>query len=287
MYEKFSHHKGIQFEGHGELIACNITNDNCQAQIFPHGAHITKFQPTGQPSMLFLSNQAVFLNGRAIRGGVPVCFPWFGNHNQDSNAPAHGWVRQKKWNLINIISCDEQTLVKFATQTDHFAVLLTAIFGKDLKMMLQVTNTSTQTESFESALHSYFQISDISKTQIDGLQSAKFLDQLTSQWHQPDNNPIRFTQEIDRIYQFKTDQPAADSITLSNTQDNNKIVIDRINARSIVVWNPWIEKAKRLSDLGDQQWTEMCCVECGNIGENQVRLAPGTMHKMTVTHGFN
>lgn len=286
MYEKFANIDGIRFETNGELTACIIRNENCTAEIYPHGAHITRFQPNGQRPMLFLSNQAIFQNAKAIRGGVPICFPWFGNHAEDPNAPAHGLVRQKIWQLDEIDQQSEQTALTFSTNTEHFSVRFTVIFGIDLQMIMQVTNTANRTMSFQTALHTYFQIADISAVKIDGLQSTKFLDQLTSLWHEPTNIPIHFTQETDRIYQFSGDQPSWDDITINSTQGDKQIKICRTNARSVVVWNPWVEKAKRMADFGDDQWQEMCCVECGNIGENCVSLASGMSHTMTVRHAF-
>lgn len=286
MYEKFANIDGIRFETNGELTACKIKNSNCTAEIYPHGAHITRFQPDGQLPMLFLSNQAIFQNAKAIRGGVPICFPWFGNHAEDPNAPAHGLVRQKIWELDNIDQQAKQTTLTLSTNTEHFSVRFTVIFGIDLQMIMQVTNTADRTMSFQTALHTYFQIADISAIEINGLQSTKFLDQLTSLWHEPTYTPIRFSKETDRIYQLSSQQPTRDDITIKCTKSNKQIKISHTNARSVVVWNPWIDKAKRLADFGDDQWQEMCCVECGNIGDNCINLAAGLSHTMTVRHGY-
>jgi D-hexose-6-phosphate mutarotase len=269
----------VKFEMRGELICCNIHNDACSGQLFLHGAHVAHYQPAGHQPVLFTSEQAVFRDGTAIRGGIPICFPWFGSNATDPSLPSHGLVRQKSWELKNVDVKSRKTTLELATTADGFDVGYVAEFGEQLKVTLQVHNASSQLQTFEAALHSYFQLSHIKEVLVTGLESVGFLDQLEPREHPPSGSPIAFTEETDRIY-----QDTVNAVEIVDDGLGRKILIEKSNSQSTVVWNPWIAKSKRMSDFGDDQWQNMCCIETANIGQNTISLEPGQRIEISATH---
>ena len=146
-------------------------------------------------------------------------------------------------------------------------------------MALRVENTTDDEVAFELALHSYFELSDCRHVEISGLESVPFLDQLTGINETSAGKPIRFTGETDRIY-----EPSRESIVIHDPKKLRRIEVTRTNSNSTVVWNPWIAKAARMGDFGDEEWQRMCCVETANVRSHQVRLQPRESHTTTAIH---
>ncbi len=278
---KFGVDGAIEFEMCDELVCCNIQNDVCSGRIFLHGAHVSQFQPTGKRPLLFTSEQAIFRDGTAIRGGIPICFPWFGSHATDSSLPSHGLVRQKSWELKSVEVDSRKSILELATTTELFDVRYMAEFGEQLKVTLHVSNSSDKPQSFEAALHSYFQLSNVKDVLVTGLESVGYLDQLEPKEHPPSGHPIEFTEETDRIY-----QSTGNTITIIDEGLGREIVIEKSNSQSTVVWNPWIAKSSRMSDFDDDQWQNMCCIETANIGSEAIKLEPGYAIEMGATHSI-
>lgn len=275
--------------GPGGLIRAGISNPCADAAIYLHGAHVAEYRPAGQPPLLFMSDRSLFEAGKPIRGGVPVIFPWFGPHATDSGAPMHGLVRSMSWRMesaeqmpdgsseIGLVVADTAETRRIWPHS--FALRLTINVGAALKMSLEVENTSTQAFSFEAALHTYLQVGDVRQIAIVGLAGAEYLDRMDGMKRKTQSpEPIRITCETDRLYLNTTA-----AVTIDDPLLRRRITIEKVNSRSTVVWNPWIDKSKAMPDFGDEEWPQMVCIETVNAKENGVTLAAGASHTMTAT----
>ena len=265
------------------MIAGVVSSRACQARFFLHGAHVTEFSPTGHDEVLFVSEQAVYCDGKAIRGGIPIRFPWFGSHPSASNAPAHGLARTRSWKLTEAVETQDGVVVVLTTHIEPFDVTYRMEFESQLTVSLTATNTQSDPVDFEAALHSYFNVSDISQVEVTGLEQTPFLDQLTNESLAPTGQAIRFSAETDRIYTTTSEQ-SADPIRIIDRQAGRAITIERTSSRSVVVWNPWIDKSARMADFGNAEWKRMCCIETANIHPDQITLQPNASHTMKSIH---
>ncbi len=271
----------------GGLVRLDLTPAQCSTQVFLQGAHVAAFQPAGAQPVLFMSPRSHFENGKPIRGGVPVIFPWFGPRAGHPDAPAHGFVRTAPWAIESLTSDGKSaSLVLITESTDatraqwphDFTLRHHITAGAELSMTLEVTNCSAAPFTFEEALHSYFAISDINAVIANGFEGTEYLDKTDSaQRKKQDATPIRITAETDRVYLNTRAACAIEDPGMSRT-----IVIEKSGSNSTVLWNPWTSKATRLADLGDA-WPGMLCIETCNAAENAVTLAPGATHAMNAT----
>jgi glucose-6-phosphate 1-epimerase len=273
--------------GSGSLPRLDVSTPFATAQIYLHGAHVAAWHPSHTASpVLWLSAQSLFQPDKPIRGGVPICFPWFGPHASDTRAPAHGFARLAEWTLTRAIETPDGavrlalTLEPDASTTAAwpcaFRLTHRIVIGSRLTMTLEVENPLAEPLVFEAALHSYFAVEDIEAVSIDGLERAAYLDKVGgSTWRTQDDAPIRFRSETDRVY---LDTSAA--CVIRDERRSRRIVVAKAGSQSTIVWNPWIDKARAMPDFGDQEWREMVCVETGNVGEAAVRLEPGGRHEM-------
>ncbi len=253
-----------------------------KGEVYLHGGHVTSWKPTHAEEVLFLSGHTNWNSSKAIRGGVPICFPWFGPKDQPG-APQHGFARIREWQLERISEEGGGVLVEVSDRSDEqsrqlwpFDYVLThrVIFGETLKMELVVRNTGTKPFVFEEAQHSYFQVGKVQEIAIDGLSNRYVLNKIDGKTRKQ-HGKITFQAETDLVY-FDT----ADNIAIIDLLLKRRITISKTNSKSTVIWNPWSEKARALSDLGDDEWQTMVCVETCNIRNNVVRLAPGESHMM-------
>ena len=269
-------------------MALEISTGLAHATLFLQGAHLASWQPVGEAPNLFLSSRSPFAEGRPIRGGVPVIFPWFGAHANDSAAPAHGLARTAIWELEALDVQPDQTVtvvlrMELPEKTSAWwqnacTVRHRLSIGADLVLALEVENRSEGTFVFEEALHTYFAVSDVRHTSVHGLAGAEFLDKTQGfQRCRHEADPLTFSGETDRIFVNTTA-----SCSLDDPGLHRRIRVEKSGSASTVVWNPWAARALALSDLGPDQWPAMLCIESGNIGENAVRLAPGETHVMEV-----
>lgn len=261
----------LRFRRHPSgLVQGCIATDKCKGVFFLLGAHVSEFQPIGQKPVLFMSSQTFFQEGKPIRGGVPICFPWFGAHPSDPAAPAHGWVRTDLWRLSNAILEDGKLTLRFEYRLDPFDLIYVVQFGDELSLDLQIINGGGKVETCEVALHTYFAVADVNRLLVTGLETFPFLDKLTALSNLNEGNPIRFQKETDRIYHGTVPE-----ISIIDQVLQRRIVLSPRGSHSTVVWNPWIEKSKRMPDFGDDEYQRMCCVETANIAPNQIPLSPG------------
>ena len=252
------------------------------------GAHLLACQlPGGNP--LFLSSSAAYAPGRSVRGGIPIIFPWFGDAPAASGLGAHGFARTSIWTLIDQ-SADGRSVSLELTDTEATRALWPHAFrlvariqvGDTLEIELESTNTGDAPFEFESALHTYFAVTDTATTKLHGLEGATYLDKpdgFRPKTQGPD--ALQFSGEVDRVYSSNDatlrieDRPAGRSLHISKR-----------NAHTTIVWNPGPEKGCALSDLGPE-WNRFVCVESANAGTDAIRLDPGAVHTLCATVRFD
>ena len=277
-------------EPHPGLLRASITTPTCTAEIYLQGAHLTQWQPTGQKPVLFLSDRSAFTPGKAIRGGVPIIFPWFGARtatpeNQRTDGPSHGFARITNWTLpFAALSGDDLHLTLTlapddstrALGYDHFQLAYQLTLGTELRLQLVVANQSTTPLHFEEAFHSYFSVGDAKQVSLIGLSDTDFLDKTDAfqQKHLKDAL-LRLTGETDRLY-LNTDA----TVNLDDPILNRRITVCKANSKTTVVWNPWPEVTAKLADMASDGWLTMTCIETANANINAITLAPGQQHTM-------
>lgn len=266
--------------GEGGLWRAQITTDQCVAELYRHGAHLTRWRPKGHDEVIWLSDLARFEYGKAIRGGVPICFPWFAGNQpaSDPDGPAHGYARTTTWEYSDAKHDDAGVTISMRAAIEPFTLQYDVTFADTLTMQLTVTNTGTAAATFESALHTYFVISQIKAVRVEGLENADYLDTVGGNLQNltQDDQPIRFDAETDRTY------TSSATARIIDPGLQRIITIEKEHSGSTVVWNPWAAKAKAMADFGDDEWPGMLCVESGNIEPNAIELAPEQSHTMRV-----
>ena len=271
-------------EGNGGLAKVAITARHTAGEMYLHGAHVTSWQPRGADEVLFVSAKSRWEDGRAIRGGVPICFPWFADKADDPSAPAHGFARTTAWQLESIVQAGGAVTVSMFTESNDdtkrwwpadFHLVHRATFGSELNLELVVRNTGATSLRFEEALHSYFRVGHIEKARLQGLNAVQYLDKTDSNRKTTQQGPIVIASETDRVY-----LNAKGAIELEDHDLRRRIIVGKENSFTTVVWNPWALKAKALSDFGAAEWMRMICIETSNVSDFAVELAPGEQHSM-------
>jgi glucose-6-phosphate 1-epimerase len=272
-------------EGNGAMPRVQITSPLCEAEMYLHGAQLTSWKPAGSDEVLFLSAKSRWTDGQAIRGGIPICFPWFRAKANDPQAPAHGFVRTKAWQLESILEEDGTVVVSMVTESDEhtrrwwpgeFRLVHRATLGSQLKLELICTNTGTTPLRFEEALHTYNRVADVQDVRLQGLDTVPFLDNTDSNKEKAQRGDVAIASQTDSAY-LNSWNP----VELSDPKMRRRIRLVKTNSVNTVVWNPWREKASELRDLADGEWTQFLCVEASNILDAGVHLEPRQEHRMT------
>lgn len=272
--------------GNGGLPKVIVHTPACSAEIYLHGAHVTSWKPSGEEETIFVSKESLWEDGRAIRGGIPICFPWFRNRVDNPNAPQHGFVRTKAWQLNSIRANGGAVTVEMCTSSDaesrawwpsDFCLTYRATFGKDLSIELEMNNTGSSSLRFEEALHTYHRVGNAAEIQIEGLDGVTYLDNTDSNKRCLQKGVVEFASRVDRIY-LDTDH----SLRLSDPQMIREVNVAKTNSLTTVVWNPWKEGARSMIDMDDDEWMQMVCIEASNIRDFAVDLQPGQQHIMQV-----
>jgi glucose-6-phosphate 1-epimerase len=271
-------------EGNGGLPKVRITSPEAVGEMYLHGAHVTSWKQAGGEEVLFLSSLSRWEHGRAIRGGVPICFPWFGGKVDDPTAPAHGFVRTKAWQLDSITQVGRAVTVSMFTESDEstkkwwpveFHLVHRVTFGRELSLELAVSNTGRTSLRFEEALHAYYRVGNVEKARVRGLEGVHYLDKTDRNQEKTQQGEIVIVSETDRVY-----VNTSGAIELEDPVLRRRTSVTKENSRTTVVWNPWVQKARALSDLGDDEWPQMICLETSNVSDFGVVLAPGQQHTM-------
>ncbi len=277
-----------------QLTCWRVRTVHAELLVAQQGAQILSYQPDGQPPLIWLSEQAAYERGQSVRGGVPVCWPWFGDLRcnppavqaayQPGLAPSHGLVRGLDWQLLGIDEDGDAVTLRFVFDSrqhllpgwPHAARLQLDIrLGEDLALNLETHNQGDEPLVISQALHSYFAVSDVRQVGVEGLDGCRYLDTLDDWREHRQDGALQFAGETDRIY---LGTPARLSIV--DPGWGRRIHLDSSGSRSAVLWNPWIDKAKRLSQFAAEAWQGMLCIETANVMEDVVRLAADERHAL-------
>lgn len=277
---EFADENLIFFEGKGKLICARMQNKYGEATVNLHGAHLISYIPSNQKyDIFFMSDSAKFAENKAIRGGIPVCWPWFGVNTRNSDLPSHGFARVADWEIESVITSDDTLIdIVFAFKPNEKMLKmfdnskieskLRVKLSDKLSLSLSTINKSGKNLLFSEALHSYFKVGDINKVSVAGLGNKEYFDALKKN-KKIQKGDIVIDREIDRVYD--------DNGPFTQIIDKNlrrKITVVKKNSLSTVVWNPWIDKSERMPDFRNDEYKQMLCVETANALENSFHL-PG------------
>lgn len=275
--------------GPGGQIFADIRNNSASASVFLQGAHLTAFQPRSQyDPLIWLSEKSRFAVGKSIRGGVPVCWPWFGPHPDNSQFPAHGFARTHLWTVSDSSSSKDITRITLTLEPTNETqaqwphetpVSLEIVVSETLEMSLTTHNAGNDTITLGEAFHTYFHVGDIHSVRLEGLDGCTYLDKTADFARKQQEGDITFNAETDRVYL----NTQSDCI-IHDPRMYRRIRIHKEHADSTVVWTPWAEKAAAMGDYTPDGWRQMLCVESANAAENVLQLQPGEKHTLMVRY---
>lgn len=267
------------------LAVAHITTQLASASIALQGAQLLTWQPEGQSPVLWVSKAAVYESGKGVRGGVPVCWPWFG---AVPGKPAHGFVRARLWQLrgseldasgqvvLRLGICDDDATRSLWAHAFDLELLVTV--GRTLTLALTTRNTGEQAFEITQALHTYLCTTDLTQTTVQGLDGCHYLDKVQDFARCQQSGAVHFDGETDRIYTDTT----ADSLIVDSA-GGRTLRIAKQGSASTVVWNPWSEKEKSMADMASGEFHQMLCVETCNAGPDKVTVAPGASHTLVAS----
>jgi glucose-6-phosphate 1-epimerase len=272
-------------EDAGGMTVVEVKNSYSTATIALQGAHVLSWSPVDGHPVIWLSDDARFLPGKSIRGGVPVCWPWFGAHKTESSFPAHGFARTMMWSVVETrtLGNGETRLVFRLVQDENtrdmwpYATPLECriTVGKTLDIDLVTSNTGNVPVVIGDALHTYFNVADVRQVSIYGLEGCPYLDKLDSFKRKQQSGAVKIDQEVDRIY-LESEQDCI----IEDPGFARRIKISKRGSHSTVVWNPWAKTAASMGDLGENGYLNMVCVETANAAYDIVTIAPGDEHHL-------
>jgi glucose-6-phosphate 1-epimerase len=283
-------------DGAGGLPLLRVFTPTTSGEVYLHGAHISAWTPAGEDPVIWMSKASAFAAGEPIRGGIPICFPWFGPGRDSGMSPVHGFARLAHWSLIGAEGGDGAATLTFrltdsdvarlpSVQAWQYAFELTyaVTFGAELAIDMTVRNTGEEAYSFEEALHAYFAVKDITGVRIEGLDGSQFLDRAPNASTEPGRQvgAVTFTGETDRVYS------STDASSIIDSAGRRVISVAKDASANTVVWNPWIDKAAAMPDFGDDEWPNMVCVETANVLEQALNLEAGHAHTMSTRYSVS
>ena len=263
-----------------------INNAKAHATISTYSGQVLSYRPKNQQNdLLFVSDKAYYEDGKAIKGGIPVCWPWFGADPEDLGRPAHGFVRNRQWAVTGSESLDDgSTRVVLglidsdetrAIWPNSFKLNIEITVGDSLRVALVTRNTGGASVTISQALHTYFYVGDIGKVKVLGLDGLQYLDKVDDFAEKTQSGPVMIDGEVDRIYKGVTAELVIDDASLGR-----RIRIASSGCSTAVVWNPWIEIAASMGDLNDDDYKNMICVETANAGPETVEIAAGDEYRL-------
>jgi glucose-6-phosphate 1-epimerase len=276
--------------GPGGLPMVEVNIPAARAEMSPYAGQVLSWTPAGQAAdVMFLSKKAFYADGKAIKGGVPVCWPWFGPDPEGKGRPGHGFVRNRMWTLRRTeMLADGRALVAVGMTDDDttravwphaFDLELTATIGATLTVAMTTRNTGDESFALSQAFHTYFRVGAIDRTTVRGLEGMRYIDKMDGSTEKTQDGAVAITGETDRIYTGLGGPLAIEDAALGRT-----IRIRTEGSRSAVVWNPWAATAAAMADLEDEDYTRMICVETCNAGPDTLTLAPGASHTLVAEY---
>ncbi len=275
-------------EGPGGLTFAKVDNAQGEALLCLQGAHLVSYRPKDQAEpVVWVSDFAKYAPGKSIRGGAPVCWPWFGPHKSESSFPGHGYARTVPWAVVSSAAlADGSTEITLrlienphAQWPHNTPVELRAVVGAKLTINLTTTNQGDAPVEIGEALHTYLRIGDIADIRITGLEGCTYIDKVGEVTRRVQEGPIACSGEVDRVYLSTTA-----TCVITDPGLKRRVVIEKSGSASTVVWTPWAEKADKMGDFGPDGWRRMVCVESANAVDNLITLAPGASHTLTAAY---
>lgn len=276
----------LTFTQQGDLTIAHISSEYGQLRVALQGAQVLDWLPVNQTKpVIWVSDAAVYQTGKGVRGGVPVCWPWFG---AAEGLPAHGFVRTKSWSVEASGQQDRAIWLRLTIEDDEasralwphaFKLSLTVTMGESLDIVLQTENKGSEAFPITEALHTYFTVGDVEKAAVTGLSDCTYLDKVQGMQAFTQAGDVTIAGEVDRVYiNTRTDTSIIDPVL------GRDIIIRKQNSTATVVWNPGAEKEKGFADMRSGDYKYMLCVESGTAGGDQVMVAPGEQHALMVQY---
>jgi len=267
--------------GKGELPMIQIKTAKANALISVHAGQVLSFQPKGEADdVMFLSSKAYYQDGKAIKGGAPICWPWFGADPEGKGRPGHGFVRNRPWNVIStealnngdikvVLGLDDTPETQ-AVWPHAFSLRQEIIVSDTLTLALITRNTGKEKFSITQAFHTYFKVGDIAQVKILGLENCDYLDKAGGgNTQKQQSGAVTIASEVDRIY-----LNVGNTLTIDDAALKRRIQITSQGSKTAVVWNPWEKISKEMADLEDDDYKRLLCVETTNAADDVVEVAP-------------
>jgi glucose-6-phosphate 1-epimerase len=270
------------------IVVASVSNSRAKAEISLYGAHVLSYRPTGQKDVLFLSEKSFFSPGKPVRGGIPVCFPWFGPHAKDAALPSHGFARLSQWTLERVEETEGLTTLALTLSDTEatrklwpspFSLTLEIAVGQSLEMTMTTANTGKKPFTVSDALHTYYNVKNLGKVTVLGLDKASYIDKNDGFRPVRQSGPVAIENNTDRVYQ------KPNGVTLSDPGFGRDIRIEKKAFPETVIWNPHAEHIKTIADLAPGEYRNMICVEAAAVLDDSFTVEPGksVKQKMTVT----
>ncbi len=265
------------------LSLLQLATDQCQALIALQGGQLLTFQPLGKPDLLWLSPRCQFTPGKALRGGIPVCLPWFGPHPSDKSKPQHGFARVSDWTLTDAAMLDDgRCRIELVLQSEDqplfahpFTARLQLLLGREVQLTLSITNRGQETMPCSWALHSYFSVTNSAAVRVSGLKHKVYLDNLNNLQRTTQNTDLTFDSETDRLF-TQVHSPIV-------IESDPRIFITHQNCPSVICWNPGAQKAAAIEDIGVNNERHFICVERGAVKDDAWLILPNECKSGKVT----
>ncbi|GJL75522.1 D-hexose-6-phosphate mutarotase [Nitrosomonas sp.] len=276
-------------EGNGGLTMIQVSTPKANALISIHAGQVLSYQPSGEEDILFLSSKAYYQDGKAIKGGAPVCWPWFGPDPEGRGRPGHGFVRNRPWNVLSTEATPDDDIKITLGLTDTpetreiwphaFELTQEIVVGDSLNLTLITRNTGSELFSITQAFHTYFKVGDITQTSVMGLQDCTYTDKVDNSAEKKQEGVVTIASEVDRIYH-----------NVSNTMIIDDKALDRCiqilsqGNKTAVVWNPWEKISAEMADLEDADYKRLLCVETTNAASDVIAIAPGQEFRLVADY---
>ena len=281
-----------------ELECWHFQHGQAQLLVAKQGAQVLSYQIGDEPPIIWLNEKAQYKQGKGIRAGVPVCWPWFGNfalnpqsvqamRQSTEPATAHGLVRTREWEVLEIDDAGEALHIELGLPhiegglpgwPHDVALTLSIRLDTQLHISLTSHNRSDIPVSISQALHSYFAVSDVRKVQVKGVDGLTYIDTLNDWAHLKHAGDLTFSGETDRIY---LDTPQ--QLSIVDPAWSRTLELTSRGSRTAVIWNPWIDKTASFKDMAADGWQRMLCIETANVMDDVITLEPGASHTLGVS----
>ena len=273
----------------GDIPIVEIINRHATALISLQGAQVLSWIPNGEEEVIWLSEDASLVRGKSVRGGVPICWPWFGAHESNPDYPAHGFARTTSWHTFCTETLEDgSTRITFSTQPlpeteamwpPETTVECKITIGEKLEIDLATHNNGLEPITIGQAFHTYFKVSDVSQVLLHGLDDTDYLDKLEGFKRKIQHGPVTINEEVDRIY-----LDTAGECVIQDKLLKRNIIIQKCGSHSTVVWNPWLETANKMGDLGEEGYKKMLCVESCNAADDVAVIGSGKTRHLWVQY---